>query len=557
MKLNDSTQTANPNVEFLTLDEWASRYPISTSAPNVVPDLLDADQLAQCLNFRAAHFEAYGFLLPQRDVTPDLIRSLAGLGKLPGVHHWEGDEPLFDLSETMLSDFDALVTLTNDPLWKMKTMPEFLEESLVESPYIVPDLLKPGSITMFSAPAGLGKTQLTIMLGGLLSQGGIFRGEKLNPVRVCYICPDNPRDYMRSSFKNWGVDSDLLTFKGRGDTIPQLIEQEKWAKFQADEHDLIILDSWGSLTTGISEREGAKFTIAADTLVALAGKGLSVCLLNNTLKSGESFKGRQELEDRIDRHYELRDATELDGVNTDEVKGVKAPWYIRLPKADAADFQDWNIRHQGKTSFRLGFIPTAKSRGPQVAPFCLELNLSQLPWMARDVTDELEAAPSIAKTQDVLIDLVEQIKAMAPEPYSKTAATNFLQTKGIGRNKSRDIIQNNMGVLWNEARGDNKRGRPSKSLILVSATSSISVCVSKWQKIPSSEKDTGFIFCHPDIQGSAESQSGEKSPNLDWQAVWKAETDAYLGAFADPNLTPTEKASWEAWEAEFYPPLRC
>src|SRR5262249_24783166 len=156
-------------------------------------------------------------------------------------------------------------------------------------------------------------THLGHALAVALASGGTFRNEKMNPTRVLIVDRDNPESVIRERLRLWGaneIKNDNLHVITRRD-VPSLKEKSIWDRFPSDKFNVVIIDSLGAFTEGVTEKEGRETTQILATVLDLARKGVAVMILNNTTKDGENMRGRGEVSDRVDILYEVRDATGL------------------------------------------------------------------------------------------------------------------------------------------------------------------------------------------------------------------------------------------------------
>jgi len=268
----------------------------------------------------------------------------------------------------------------DNPWARAKDAPTFVAEEDKEFTGLAKDLLVPGAVTLIASPRGIGKTQVSHALGVALATGGIFRGEQVQPARVLLLDRDNPRMSFKESLYHWGADkADNLRVLTRQDA-PDLKNKAAWRKFPLQDYEVLIIDSVGSTTEGITEKEGKQTTEVLATIMDLARQGLAVLLLQNTTKDAANLKGRGEWADRVDILYEVRDATDF-------TPSGKKPWWQELPEAGEAAWADRAARRKGRVDFRLAFIPSKYRLGQEPEPFCLEIRLPKdQPWSLRDVT---------------------------------------------------------------------------------------------------------------------------------------------------------------------------
>src|SRR5262249_23243215 len=156
------------------------------------------------------------------------------------------------------------------------------------------DLLAPGAITLISAPRGLGKTHVAHALAVALAIGGTFRDEQMKPASVLVVDRDNPSSVIGERLHRWGARQTAnLPGLPRSD-VPSLRDKKAWENFPTEKFSVVIIDSLGSFTEGVTEKEGKATTEVLATLLDLARKGVALLILNNTTKDGANMRGRGE-----------------------------------------------------------------------------------------------------------------------------------------------------------------------------------------------------------------------------------------------------------------------
>lgn len=353
------------------------------------------------------------------------------------------------------------------PWDKAVAAPDFVRRTPPAVPWLVPGVLARGAITTWAAPRGLGKSLIALKLATELARGGTFCGQPLTPVRVLYVDRDNPDFVVGSRLVAWGgadvPDLKVLT----RDDAPDLTQKGAWAQFPVERFDVVIIDSVGSSTEGVTEKEGKETSMILATLRDLAAKGVAILLLTNTTKGAEYFKGRAEWADRIDILYELRDATGL------QPSGQK-PWWQELPGGGEAAWGERAARRQRRTTFRMAFVPSKFRLGPEPAPFCLEAAVpDDRPWALRDVTAQLAAEgeqaafqvqfDALARKTGAVFELTRAIRERQGQgaPMGKTEAVNLLCAGGFTRQEARAFVEQADGTRWRlerTRRGTGKQG---------------------------------------------------------------------------------------------------
>ncbi len=362
-----------------------------------------------------------------------------------------------------------------NPWARAKSAPDFLAEKLPEFKGLAKDLVAPGAITLIDSPKGLGKTQVVEALAVALgSESGVFRDERVQPCRVLLIDRENARGVVQTRLERWGAaTAKNLHILTRQDA-PDLKDKKLWSEFPAEDYDVLIIDSVGASTEGITEKEGKQTTEVLATLQDLAHRGPAIVLLQNTEKTGTNIRGRGEWADRADIQYEVRDATDF-------IPSGKRPWWLELPADGAANWAERAARRKGKHVFRLAFIAAKFRLAAEPEPFCLEISLPEnAPWTLRDVTTEiLRAGEEVVakatqqkneKQEKAAAALAEVVKdrAVTDAPLLKTEAEEYLhQEERLSRDAARAVISEKENVLWRIEQIQASKGRP-KALYPVS-----------------------------------------------------------------------------------------
>ena len=171
-----------------------------------------------------------------------------------------------------------------------------------------------------------------------------------------------------------------------------------------EQYDVVIIDSFGGVTPGISEAEGAKLQQAMDTLKSLADRGPAVMVLDNTTKNATNYRGRGEKLDRVDIAYEARDVTGWTPTGPE--------WWIDLPDAAASNWQEQASRHQKADKRRLAFIPIKFRFGIEPEPFICEIDFTTKPWSLQDVTETIKEQGDSAYKEERLNHAAKQFAAV-------------------------------------------------------------------------------------------------------------------------------------------------
>jgi hypothetical protein len=339
-----------------------------------------------------------------------------------------------------------LAQTTAGAVWNQAmTAHDFLLQDEAEILAHVKDLIVPGCITNVSAPRSSGKSLVALYLGVALATGGVFRNERLTQRRVLLVDRDNPRALVRKRL-GWLGAHRLTSLKVlTRETAPPLTDKAAWDQFPVEDYDVVIVDSLGASTEGISEKEGRQTQEFLATLKDLARSGPAILCLDNTNKAGTNYRGRGEKADAVDIVYEARNVT-----------GWTPPhggdWWEQLPDFGEHTWQERASRRKGQAVMRVAFIPTKFRLGIEPEPFILEIDTRQEPWTLTDVTETIatageRAAEEASRQERAKIAVAEEalVRAItarsADTPMLKSEAEALLQACGLRQRVARTLLE--------------------------------------------------------------------------------------------------------------------
>ena len=273
----------------------------------------------------------------------------------------------------------------HSPWEKALPVGDFLRQQETTRPALAKDLVVPGAITVIAAPRGTGKTITALALAVGLAGGGVFRGEALCPARILLVDRDNPPAVVRTRLQRLGAkEGDTLHILTR-DSAPKLTEKAEWTRFPVDQYDVVLIDSLGAATEGVSEKEGKLTQEFLATLKDLAHRGPAILALDNTNKAATSYRGRGEKADAVDILYEARDITGWTPASGDA-------WWESLPEYGDHTWQSRATRRKGQAVLRIAFVPSKYRLGIEPEPFALEIDTTTTPWTLADITAHIATA---------------------------------------------------------------------------------------------------------------------------------------------------------------------
>jgi hypothetical protein len=325
------------------------------------------------------------------------------------------------------------------------TAQEFLQQSDADLPATVKDLVVPGCITVVVAPRASGKTLVALYLGVALATGGVFRGERLKPTRILLVDRDNPPALIRKRLRWLGAQTVTALKVLIRDKAPPLTDKAAWNTFPVQDYEVVIVDSLGASTEGISEKEGRQTQEFLATLKDLARRGPALLCLDNTTKAATNYRGRGEKGDAVDILYECRNITGW-------TPSQAGDWWEDLPDFGEHTWQQRATRRTGQAVLRMAFIPSKFRLGIEPEPFVLEIDTRVDPWTLTDVTAEIatagtRAAEEMRRQEQTKIahaeeKLVQAIAARAAaSPLLKEEAVILLQGYGLTRKAARTLLE--------------------------------------------------------------------------------------------------------------------
>jgi len=268
-----------------------------------------------------------GLLLEREGATVNIV-ILPGDDKLDGF-----------LCRNTITDFKELPRITfDDPLFsdvRVKEMSkkdilerglieckEFVELEMPQRPLIIYPFLRPGTIIMYEAPRGVGKTLLSMMTACAATRKGVTIGpwRSENPVGVIYVDAEMPAEEAQDRLKGllcnlppaqaplFYMSHDVM--RKNGLPTPNLVDPEWRDAISAILRDrqifkLLILDNIASLSPGYDENSKIEWDPINQWLLSLRFMDVGVIMDHHTGKSGTQ-RGTSGREDNIDVSIKLR-----------------------------------------------------------------------------------------------------------------------------------------------------------------------------------------------------------------------------------------------------------
>jgi hypothetical protein len=338
------------------------------------------------------------------------------------------------------------------PWDKAKSAFLFATEHQEEMEVFVRDLAIPGCITLLSAPRASGKSFVALFLSVALASGGRFRGERLATKRVLLVDRDNAPAMVRRRMQHLGITAtSQLKVLTRTDA-PPLTDAQAWSTFPVEDYDLIIFDSLGAATEGVSEKEGSQTQHFLATLKNLAHKGLAILALDNTNKAGANYRGRGEKADAVDILYEVRNVTGW-------TPSGAGNWWERLPDFGEHTWQERAARRHAQPTMQIAFIPSKFRLAMEPEPFVLDIDMRGADWTLVDITQEIAAAGAKATDdahaaaarhlRDARRAIVAALQSTPGETLLKGDVENIIMQCSFSRKQARNLLVNDFNSQKN------------------------------------------------------------------------------------------------------------
>jgi hypothetical protein len=300
--------------------------------------------------------------------------------------------------------------------------------------WIAEGIAAPGSITGLASPRGLGKTHVLHALAVAVASGTTFCAQSVQQGRVLLIDRDNSRREIRRRLRGWcgGDPPEALEVLTRDDA-PALTDAHAWASFPFDRYKLVVLDSLGAATEGVSENNGGETGEALAPLLDLARRGPATLVALNVPKNGKNYRGSGVIADRLDVLYEVRDATDLTPSAKDEA------WWSQLPEAGEAAWAERAQRRGRRDDYRLVLVPSKFRIGEEPEPTALEVDLTPGAWALSDVTADLVTAHAEARGEATAA--AEAARAAALDRLVATVRGRHAAGKALSKREAEDKLK--------------------------------------------------------------------------------------------------------------------
>jgi AAA domain len=173
-------------------------------------------------------------------------------------------------------------------------------------PWLAPPMLPRAALTALYAPGGDGKSLLSMALAAAIARGSELAGIACEHGVTVYLDAENGEHEIHRRVHALGLPaSGVRVADASGlDLRADLVEVE--AVVTDTSPDLLVLDSFRSMTPGMEENDTAQTARALDPLRRLAHEsGTAILLIHHANKAGRDFRGASSIRDAVDVLWHL------------------------------------------------------------------------------------------------------------------------------------------------------------------------------------------------------------------------------------------------------------
>jgi KaiC/GvpD/RAD55 family RecA-like ATPase len=172
--------------------------------------------------------------------------------------------------------------------------------------WLAPPILPRGALTALYAPGGDGKSLLSMALAAAIAHGGELGGIACEQGTTIYLDAENGEHEIHRRVHTLGLPASgvWVADAGRLDLRRDIAEVE--AVVADMRPDLLVLDSFRSMTPGMDENDTSQTARALDPLRRLAHEsGTAILLIHHANKAGKEYRGASSIRDGVDVLWHL------------------------------------------------------------------------------------------------------------------------------------------------------------------------------------------------------------------------------------------------------------
>jgi hypothetical protein len=173
-------------------------------------------------------------------------------------------------------------------------------------PWLAPPMLPRAALTVLYAPGGDGKSLIALALAAAIAHGGELAGIECEQGLTVYLDAENGAHEIHRRVHTLGLPaSGVQVADASGLDLPGDMA-EVGAVVRERTPDLLVLDSFRSLTPGMDENDTRQTARALDPLRRLAHESrTSILLIHHSNKAGKDYRGASSIRDSVDVLWHL------------------------------------------------------------------------------------------------------------------------------------------------------------------------------------------------------------------------------------------------------------
>ncbi|HYM53929.1 MAG TPA: AAA family ATPase [Solirubrobacteraceae bacterium] len=185
-------------------------------------------------------------------------------------------------------------------------VPAMVAEAPPTVPWLAPPVLPRAALTVLYAPGGDGKSLFSMALAAAVAGGGELAGIGCERGSAVYLDAENGEHEIHRRVHTLALPpvGVRVADASRLDLRRHMAELEALVREMSP--DLLVLDSFRSLTPGMEENATDQTARALDPLRRLAHEsGTAILLIHHTNKAGKEYRGASSIRDGVDVLWHL------------------------------------------------------------------------------------------------------------------------------------------------------------------------------------------------------------------------------------------------------------
>jgi KaiC/GvpD/RAD55 family RecA-like ATPase len=173
-------------------------------------------------------------------------------------------------------------------------------------PWLAPPVLPRGTLTALYAPGGDGKSLLSMALAAAIAHGSELAGIECEHGVTIYLDAENGEREIHRRVHTLGLPSSGVRMADASGLDLRRDISAVEAVVNDTNPDLLVLDSFRSMTPGMDENDTGQTARALDPLRRLAHESeTAILLIHHANKAGRDFRGASSIRDSVDVLWHL------------------------------------------------------------------------------------------------------------------------------------------------------------------------------------------------------------------------------------------------------------